>query len=120
MPGRVQSSIRVANGPTRYSPSNQAGFRHVAQQHFDRPLGNNRSIFSVSQDELKSILQRPDIARTPAIGIDEGRQFVRIADTGQIIGNTSLNFGGVETSWIKIFVDRAGNLITAYPVPPGS
>ena len=43
--------------------------------------------------------------------------FVRNADAGQIIGNTALEFGGNETSWIRIFTDKAGNIITAFPVP---
>lgn len=37
--------------------------------------------------------------------------------TGRIIGKTSLKFGGVDTTWIEIYTDRAGNLITCYPVP---
>ena len=118
VPGRVQTRINVASGPTRFSPSSSAGFdRHVVPGHFDRALGNNRSVFTVSQNELKSILQRPDVVSSPAVGIDSGRQFVRTVDVGQTIGNTSLNHGGRATSWIQIYTDRAGNLISAFPVP---
>lgn len=41
----------------------------------------------------------------------------RVVDVGRTIGNTSLNHGGGSTRWIEIFTDRAGNLITTYPVP---
>lgn len=47
----------------------------------------------------------------------EGGQYVRTVDVGEIVGNTGLKFGGSETTWIKIYTDRAGNLITVYPVP---
>ena len=51
------------------------------------------------------------------VNLIEGGQYVRIVDTGKIIGNSALKYGGKETTWIKIFTDKAGNLITTYPVP---
>lgn len=48
-----------------------------------------------------------------------GGQFTRIVDTGQIIGNASINQGGQATRFIKIFTDSKGNLITVYPVVGG-
>jgi hypothetical protein len=117
VPGRVQSRINIAKGSTRYSPSNSAGFNHVVDQHFDRALGNNRSVFSIEPAQLETILQRSDVVGSPVTGIDNGLQFVRTVNVGETIGNVSLNYGGGTTSWIKIFTDKAGNLITAYPVP---
>lgn len=84
--------------------------------HFNRPLGNSRSIFSVSPDELKIILQSKNAVKTPGIAIPGG-QYVRTVNTGKVIGNTALKFGGNETTWIQIFTDKAGNLITVYPIP---
>jgi len=46
-----------------------------------------------------------------------GGQYVRTVDTGKVIANTSLNHGGQSTSWIQVYTDRKGNLITTYPVP---
>ena len=43
-------------------------------------------------------------------------QFVRTVNVGRVVGTTSINQGGVSTTTIKIFTDRAGNLITTYPV----
>lgn len=73
-------------------------------------------MFSISQDRLKSILQRPDVVKSPVKAI-EGGQYVRIVDTGEIVGNNALKFGGKETTYIQIYTDKAGNLITTYPVP---
>lgn len=35
MLGIVQSRINIANGPTRFSPSNNAGLNHVIERHFN-------------------------------------------------------------------------------------
>lgn len=43
--------------------------------------------------------------------------YVRNVDTGSIVGKTALKYGGNDTSWIRIFTDRAGNLITTFPIP---
>lgn len=44
--------------------------------------------------------------------------FVRTVNTGQIIGTTRVSDGANPTTWIRIYTDPAGNLITIYPVPP--
>ena len=121
--GIVQSRINIAKGQTRFTPlrprSNKpvsAGFKHVSDGHFNVPLANNRSVFSISKEELKEILQSKQTVQSPVTPI-EGGQYLRVVDTGKIVGKTSLNYGGVDTTWIKIFTDKAGNLITTYPVP---
>ena len=121
--GIVQSRINIANGQTRFTPIRpttgkpvSAGFNHILNGHFNRPLGNSRSIFSISPDELKVILQSKHVVQSQ-VKIIPGGQYVRTVDTGKVIGNTALKFGGDETTWIQIFTDKAGNLITAYPVP---
>ena len=121
IPGRVQSRINIANGQTRFTPLRSshepvsAGFEHVVKGHFDRPLANSRSIFSISKDELKAILQSKEVVSSPVRALPGG-QYLRTVDTGKIVGNTALKFGGGETSWINVFTDEAGNLITTYPV----
>jgi len=85
-------------------------------EHFNRPLANSRSIFSITPDELKRILQSSQVVHSPVSPVGNG-MFVRNADAGQIIGNTALKFGGNETSWIRIFTDKAGNIITAFSIP---
>lgn len=77
---------------------------------------NSRSIFSITTDELKTILQTDNVVHSPVKAIPGG-QYVGEVDVGQTVGNTGLKFGGKETSWIREFTDRAGNLITVFPIP---
>ncbi|SUB83918.1 Uncharacterised protein [Pragia fontium] len=120
--GIVQSRINIANGQTRFTPTRpstgepvSAGFNHVLEGHFNRPTANSRSVFSITPDELKSVLQSSTVVNSPVTAIPGG-QYVRTVNVGKAIGTTSLKEGGSSTTYIKIFTDKAGNLITAYPV----
>ena len=44
-------------------------------------------------------------------------QFKRVVDVGYDIGTVKPSMGGQSTSWIEIFTDSKGNLITTYPTP---
>lgn len=119
---KMASRVNVANGRARTTPlrtfTNQpvsAGFQHVVDGHFNKPISANRSIFSISEDELKTLLQRERVVKAPVTAI-AGGQYVRTLDFLKTIGTTSLKEGGKLTSWIKVFTDKAGNLITTYPV----
>jgi hypothetical protein len=61
-------------------------------------------------------LQKPDVVKSPVTALGGG-QYVRTVNIGDVVGNTSLNHGGAQTTWIKIFTDITGNLISTYPVP---
>jgi hypothetical protein len=100
---------------TRINTSNE-GMKHVTDGHFNRPLANSRSVFSINEDELIDILHRPDIVKSAVRDLGEG-QYVRTVDVGQVVGNTALKYGGVETTWIRIFTDSKGNLLTVFPIP---
>lgn len=119
--GAVYTRINVAMDKTRFTPlrSNgkpvSAGFNHVIDGHFYRSVENSRSIFSITPNELKVILQSRNTISSPVTAIPGG-QFVRVVDTGKNIGITSLKEGGAPTRYIKIFTDEMGNLITTYPV----
>uniref|UniRef100_UPI0028AF36B3 hypothetical protein n=1 Tax=Pseudomonas lopnurensis TaxID=1477517 RepID=UPI0028AF36B3 len=121
IPGRVQSRINIANGRTETTPLRDtgrpvsAGFDHVLKGHFDVEVSNSRSVFTISPNELKGVLQSSSVVKSPVTALPDG-QFVRIVDTGRIIGTTTLKDGGLPTSVIKVFTDRAGNLITTFPV----
>lgn len=69
----------------------------------------------VTQDVLKIILQRKEVVYSPVERVSGG-QFKRVVDTGENIGRAALKEGGEQTSWITIFTDSKGNLITTYPV----
>ena len=128
-----RTRINLANNQSRFTPLRSrsgkpvsAGFNHVVDGHFDRELGNYRSIFSITPARLKSILQRPNVVRSPITVLHGTRspmpgripagQFVRVVNVGEVIGRTTLKDGGMLTTWIKIITDSKGNLITAYPV----
>jgi hypothetical protein len=125
VPGRVQSRINIANGRTRTTPLRDngnpvsAGFNHVLDGHFNVNISNSRSVFTISPDELKGILQSKSVVHSPVTALPNG-QFVRTVDVGRTIGTTTIKDGGVPTSIIKIFTDKAGNLITAFPVKGGN
>ena len=124
VPGRVQSRINIANNRTDTTLLREngnpvsAGFNHVLDGHFDVPVSNSRSVFSITPDELKGILQSNKVVSSLVTAI-EGGQFVRTVDLGRVIGTTALKEGGSATSVLRIFTDWAGNLITAFPVKGG-
>ncbi|WP_258551565.1 VENN motif pre-toxin domain-containing protein [Neisseria lactamica] len=119
--GAVYTRINVAMDKTRFTPLRDsgeqvsAGFTHVIKGHFYRSVENSRSIFLITPDELKVVLQSRNTISSPVTAIPGG-QFVRVVDTGKNIGITSLKEGGTPTRYIKIFTDEMGNLITTYPV----
>ena len=125
IPDRVQSRVNIANGRTETTPLRDngnpvsAGFDHVIDGHFNREISNSRSVFTIAPDELKGILQSSSVVKSPVVALPDG-QFVRTVDVGRAIGTTTLKDGGVPTSVIKVFTDKAGNLITTFPVKVGN
>jgi len=121
--GRVQGQINVANGRTRFTPLRQngnpvsAGFDHVTSRHFNG--ANSSSQFTTSQSELKSVLQSRTVTQAPVTQVCKGAQaqFVRNVDVGKTVGRTRVADGAAQTSRLRVHVDEAGNLITAFPVP---
>ncbi|GMQ57591.1 hypothetical protein AN1V17_19860 [Vallitalea sediminicola] len=113
--GITQSRINIANGSTRFSPSNKAGLEHVIDRHFNP--GKNAGQFTISIDKFKSILGRKDIIQTPVSILETSGQYSRIVNVGSEIGTIKPSLGGGTTSWMQIITDKAGNLITAYPIP---
>ena len=119
--GRVTTRINLARGRTPFTPLRpgskfpvSAGWDHVLQGHFDVPVGPNRSVFSLPPSEVRTILQSPQVVRSPVTPIPGG-QFVRTVNVGQVVGYSTLKNGGRMTTFIRVFTDEAGNLITTYP-----
>ncbi|TYU19727.1 T7SS effector LXG polymorphic toxin [Listeria monocytogenes] len=115
--GIAQSRINIANGPTRFSSSDNAGFNHIVDRHFNP--NRNAGQFTISQDKLKNILSSKE---TVEIEVKEipGNQFERIINIGETAGTIKPSIpenGGKPTNYIWILTDKAGNLITAYPIP---
>jgi RHS repeat-associated protein len=119
--GVVKSRINLAKGRTRFTPLRKsghpvsAGWDHVVRGHFNRSVSKHTSVFTVSQQELKAILQSKSTVTSPVIPI-VGGQFVRTINVGKTVGKANLSQGGGNTSWLQVFTDKMGNLITTYPV----
>lgn len=108
IPGRVQSRINLMNG------DNKKGWNHVVNEHFNP--AKNKSQFTVTQDELKSILESKEVVKTPITKIlesSDGVRYVREVDVGKAIGVDK--FSGQSTSIMTVLTDKFGNLITATP-----
>lgn len=61
------------------------------------------------------------MVQSPVTVLGESGQYSRVVDTGKVIGTVKPSIpgsGGSQTTWMQIISDKAGNLITCYPVPP--
>ncbi|EOL8941882.1 hemagglutinin repeat-containing protein [Cronobacter dublinensis] len=111
----VQSRINVQNGNAR------EGWEHVVKRHFSGK--ENASQFTLSQTEVKSILQSSDVAKIPisnthkSINKATGQQetlYERVIIFDKNIGIDKFS-GGNPTNTMTILTDKKGNLITATP-----
>ena len=110
----VQSRINVQNG------DNKAGWEHVVKRHFSGK--ENASQFTLSQSEVKTILQSKEVAKIPisntqisknkATGQNE-TLYERVVTLDKNIGIDK--FSGKPTNTMTILTDKKGNLITATP-----
>jgi hypothetical protein len=105
LPGRVQSRINLSN----------EGWDHVVKRHFSgKP---NASQFTVTQDELRGVLQSEEVVNTPitrTLQSTEGTLYVREVDLGRQIGLdkfTNMN----PTNVVSVVTDKFGNLKTVTP-----
>ncbi|RHX77446.1 hypothetical protein DLM77_21160 [Leptospira yasudae] len=110
IPGRVQSRINLAN----------EGWFHLIERHFSGKT--NASQFTVTQAELRTILQSKEIVNTPVTGTletvlpsgEKGLLYIRQIDMGSIIGKDKFN-SFQPTRILTILTDKFGNLVTATP-----
>ncbi|MER3328691.1 MAG: hypothetical protein RIF34_03865, partial [Candidatus Kapaibacterium sp.] len=102
---------------------NIRGFDYAMTKHgANSTYGSNKSKFSISNEEVKSLLQDKRVVKShvynpinPATGLSDPNKFVRQVDVGRRIGTT--NVGGVlqSTSKITVITNRKGNLINVFP-----
>ena len=104
VPGRVVSRINLESG----------GWLHVLQRHFNSSV--NASQFTMSQQELRVLLQSPQVVGSPitrTINSVDGIRYERVVNLGRAIGIDK--FSGAATSTMTVLTDRFGNLVTATP-----
>ncbi|MCX8579129.1 hypothetical protein J3U35_06700, partial [Gilliamella sp. B2717] len=116
LPGVAQSRVNVAN--VTYDNGKIRGFEYAMGKHGADSSVPNKSRFLIGNDEVKTLLQRPDIVNKPVYnpiqigGKVETNKFVRQVDVGKPIG---FDQSGNKTSVITIITDRKGNLINTFP-----
>jgi hypothetical protein len=123
IPARAGGQIKLALGKTRFTPINvngkkdDAGLEHINSRHFHN--NNNQSQFTISIEALKTFLQSLLVTKAEIIvqGVGLGTKYKREVDCGFEIGRVRINDGGYATTYIRVITDRAGNLITAFPIP---
>ena len=104
-PGRTQSRINVTND----------GMDHINDRHLDSSV--NASQFTISESDLRSLLQDPNTVTTPitkTVQSGNGVSYVREVDTGQVIGTDKFN-SNEPTTVMTVLTDKYGNLVTAFP-----
>jgi len=110
VPGRVQSRVNLATGDS------SSGWIHVVGRHFNPE--RNASQFTISQSDLRTMLQSPQVVKTPITRTMEsaghGTLYVREVDLGRPIGTDKFN-NFQPTSIMTVMTDRFGNLVTATP-----
>ena len=105
VPGRVQSRINLMN----------KGWEHVLDRHFNP--SKNASQFTISPNDLRSLLQSKDVVGTKVTRIlnsNDGARFVREVRLKQNIGLDKFN-DMKPTSTMSVLTDKFGNLVTATP-----
>ncbi|WP_261541283.1 hypothetical protein [Burkholderia multivorans] len=104
-PGRVQSRINITND----------GIEHIGDRHFDSNV--NASQFTISESDLRRLLQDPNTVSTPItkeVQTPAGPRYIREVDTGRSIGTDKFdNFQ--PTSVMTVMTDKFGDLVTAFP-----
>lgn len=110
VPRRVQSRINLPTGDSK------SGWLHVLLGHFDSSK-TNKSLFTVSENELRNILQSSTVVSAPITSVTtclkDQTCYVRVIDLGHSVGIDK--FTNQSTSTLSVMTDKFGNLVTATP-----
>ena len=109
--GSAATRINIKTG------DNKTGMTHAWNNHGGDMSRTNKSQFTISKDEVISILKDKNTVNTPAYRLPSG-DYVRNVDTGRIIGHNAKGDNPGPTSMITVITDKKGNLVTTYPSEP--
>ncbi|QEQ22201.1 hypothetical protein F0U64_07305 [Achromobacter xylosoxidans] len=110
IPGVVRSRINLWKGD-----SPKRGWDHVVLVHYSGK--ESKSQFTISQAELRVVLQSSQVVGAPIVKsvlTKEGVRYFREVDMKRPVGTDAFN-GHKSTSIITVLTDVEGNLITATP-----
>ena len=106
--GSVATRINVRKG----DGSTGSGLNYALRKHGGNGTAN-KSQFSISENEIVSILKDKATITTPAYRETRTGNYIRNVDTGRIIGNERPH--GTPTSTMTVITDKKGNLVNVYP-----
>ncbi|HEN3566308.1 TPA: adhesin [Yersinia enterocolitica] len=105
----VQSRVNLRNG----DGSTGSGLEYAWKKHGGE-WGSNKSHFTVTKDELKTILQSDTVVKTSVQYSKTTGNYMRFVDVGHPIGIDAKS-GGVSTSIMTVITDKQGNLVNTFP-----
>ncbi|WHS59041.1 hemagglutinin repeat-containing protein [Pseudomonas sp. G2-4] len=108
--GVVASRVNVRTGSANATGS---GLEYAWKKH-GGAWGENKSAFTISKDELKVVLQTPQVVKTPAYQSPTSGNFIRTVDMGRPIG-VDAKAGGQSTNFMTVITDSKGNLVNTFP-----
>jgi hypothetical protein len=91
------------------------GLEHIVFRHWysSGVAGTSKFGRDIGLCELKELIQQAATSGVP--WRTEGNSLVLEADLGRTIGTDAT---GRATCWLRLVVNRAGEVITAYPITP--
>ncbi|HGN2712212.1 TPA: hypothetical protein ACKR3U_005212, partial [Pseudomonas aeruginosa] len=108
--GVVASRVNVRTGAANVTGS---GLEYAWKKH-GGAWGDNKSAFTISKNELKVVLQSPQVVKTPAYQSPTSGNFIRTVDMGRPIG-IDAKAGGQPTNFMTVITDSKGNLVNTFP-----
>ncbi|SMB36313.1 conserved hypothetical protein [Serratia proteamaculans] len=105
----VQSRVNLKNG----DGSTGSGLDYAWKKH-GGDWGSNKSHFTVTQDELKTILQSDTVVKTSVQYSPSTGNYIRTVDMGKNIGVDTMN-NSTPTSIMTVITDKQGNLVNTFP-----
>ena len=111
VPGRVLSRVNLRT----YDPDTNSGWEHVVERHFNPSV--NASQFTLSQAQLRALLDSKAAVRTPVtrtVVTSQRLLYLREFDSGFPLGLDKFS-NYQPTSTMTILTDEYGNLFTATP-----
>ena len=105
-------------GYAEVRPDGKTNLEHITDNHGPDSTVPNKGTFSegTTTDDIKQIVDQTierDPAGEPNTGGRPGTRYN--ADLGRTVGTTS---NGTPTSWVRVVIDGAGKIKTAFPIPP--
>ncbi|CAI1914868.1 MULTISPECIES: hemagglutinin repeat-containing protein [Serratia] len=105
----VQSRVNLRNG----DGSTASGLEYSWKKHGGE-WGANKSHFTMTKDELKTVLQSDTVVKTPVQYSPSTGNYIRTVDMGKNIGVDAMN-NSMPTSIMTVITDKKGNLVNTFP-----